>query len=184
MINTLCIQNTILEHQGRPRQIGCPGARGYQLSWGGYHNGNSQSPAGTTSSRNASVITTLCAVHPFVWGKQHFAIGLLSAFFLVGCFWKLCGIFKRLYSFTCSSLNRSISGRTFIFVHDPTIVYVEIPWIPSSAILFLTVINDPTRLHKLSYFENAVGQYLHVLWPVSSRLPNYNNIREKLTLEQ
>ena len=47
----------------------------------------------------------------------------------------------------------------FIFVHDSTIVYVEILWIPSSAILFFTEISDPTRLHKLGYFVNAVGQY-------------------------
>ena len=72
----------------------------------------------------------------------------------------------------------------FIFVHDSTIVYVEIPWISSAAILFFKGITDPTRLHKLSYFENAIGQYLHVLWPVSSRLPNYNNLRKKLNLEQ
>ena len=38
--------------------------RGYLFSWGGYHNGSTRARRATSS--NASVITTLCAVHPFI----------------------------------------------------------------------------------------------------------------------
>ena len=63
---TMAFLYTMLYSPVRPRQIGCPGARGYQLSWGGATTA-AAARARRATSCNASVITTLRAVHPFIW---------------------------------------------------------------------------------------------------------------------